>query len=131
MEELMNAGTSIGTPQKLEDVLHEEIKVIKGMARPEDHLAASLVHKAIGDRLHCVFVDNGLLRYEERERTMETFEQDLYLLVTCVDAQSNFCWVSAPCVNRSHGIKGRRLPTNKLQRWMAVESEGTTAHVQR
>jgi GMP synthase PP-ATPase subunit len=43
---------------------------------PEDHVicalsggvdstvAATLVHKVIGDRLHCVFVDNGLLRYK-------------------------------------------------------------------
>lgn len=27
-------------------------------------VAATLVHKALGDRLHCVFVDNGLLRYK-------------------------------------------------------------------
>ena len=59
---------------KMEDVLDEEIKVIKGMVGPEDHVicalsggvdstvAATLVHKAIGERLHCVFVDNGLLR---------------------------------------------------------------------
>lgn len=59
---------------KMEDVLDEEIKVIIGTVGPEDHVicalsggvdstvAATLVHKAIGDRLHCVFVDNGLLR---------------------------------------------------------------------
>ncbi|KAI7994079.1 GMP synthase [glutamine-hydrolyzing] [Camellia lanceoleosa] len=86
----------------MEDVLNEEIEVIKGMVGPEDHVicvlsgsvdstvAASLVHKAIGDGLHCVFVDNRLLRYKEREHMMETFEQDLQLPITCVDAQSNF-----------------------------------------
>lgn len=54
--------------------MDEEIKVIKGTVGPEDHVicalsggvdstvAATLVHKAIGDRLHCIFVDNGLLR---------------------------------------------------------------------
>lgn len=58
----------------MEDVLNEEIKLIKAMVAPDDHVicalsggvdstvAATLVHKAIGDRLHCVFVDNGLLR---------------------------------------------------------------------
>lgn len=58
----------------MENVVDEEIKVIKGTVGPEDHVicalsggvdstvAATLVHKAIGDRLHCVFVDNGLLR---------------------------------------------------------------------
>lgn len=60
----------------MEDVLDEEIKVINDMVGPEEHVicalsggvdstvAATLVHKAIGDRLHCVFVDNGLLRFE-------------------------------------------------------------------
>ena len=56
------------------DVMQEEIKVINEMVGTEDHVicalsggvdstvAATLVHKAIGDRLRCVFVDNGLLR---------------------------------------------------------------------
>ncbi|KAG8486803.1 hypothetical protein CXB51_020338 [Gossypium anomalum] len=87
---------------KTEDVMDEEIKVINNMVVPDDHVicalsggidstvAATLVHKAIGDRLHCVFVDNGLLRYKERERVMETFERDLHLPVTCVDATEQF-----------------------------------------
>ncbi|KAJ9555280.1 hypothetical protein OSB04_009894 [Centaurea solstitialis] len=87
---------------KMEDVMEEEIKVIKGMVGPDDHVicalsggvdstvAATLVHKAIGDRLHCIFVDNGLLRYKEQERVMGTFERDLHLPVTCVDASVQF-----------------------------------------
>ncbi|KAE8055383.1 hypothetical protein FH972_012224 [Carpinus fangiana] len=86
----------------MENVLDEEIKVIKDTVGLEDHVicalsggvdstvAATLVHKAIGDRLHCVFVDNGLLRYKERERVVETFERDLHLPVTCVDATDQF-----------------------------------------
>lgn len=58
----------------MENVMEEEIKVINSTVAPEDHVicalsggvdstvAATLVHKAIGDRLHCIFVDNGLLR---------------------------------------------------------------------
>ncbi|MBA0609570.1 hypothetical protein Godav_021603 [Gossypium davidsonii] len=87
---------------KMEDVMDEEIEVINNTVAPDDHVicalsggvdstvAATLVHKAIGDRLHCVFVDNGLLRYKERERVMETFERDLHLPVTCVDASEQF-----------------------------------------
>lgn len=87
---------------KLENVLDEEVKCIKDTVGLEDHVicalsggvdstvAATLVHKAIGDRLHCVFVDNGLLRYKERERVMDTFEKDLHLPVTCVDATDQF-----------------------------------------
>ena len=48
-------------------------------------VAATLVHKAIGDRLHCVFVDNGLLRFKEQERVMEMFKNHLHLPVDCVD----------------------------------------------
>lgn len=87
---------------KMEDVLDAEISAIKKTLGLEDHVicalsggvdstvAATLVHKAIGDRLHCVFVDNGLLRYKERERVMKTFEDDLHLHVTCVDASDQF-----------------------------------------
>ncbi|CAA6673359.1 unnamed protein product [Spirodela intermedia] len=87
---------------KMRDVLDEEIEVIKKTVGPDDHVicalsggvdstvAATLVHRAIGDRLHCVFVDNGLLRYKERERVMATFESDLHLPVTCVDAADRF-----------------------------------------
>ena len=48
-------------------------------------VAATLVHKAIGDRLHCCFVDNGLLRYKEQERVMKMFKDHLHLPVTCID----------------------------------------------
>nr|GMC80745.1 GMP synthase [glutamine-hydrolyzing] [Ipomoea batatas] len=87
---------------KMEDVLEEEIKVIRETVGPDDHVicalsggvdstvAATIVHQAIGDRLHCVFVDNGLLRYKEQERVMETFQRDLHLRVTCVDATEQF-----------------------------------------
>lgn len=134
-------GVSAGW--NMENVLDEEIRIINEKVGPEEHVicalsggvdstvAATLVHKAIGDRLHCVFVDNGLLRcvsdrvflwplrltkiikkillfvfqflsrkicpllfifcrYKERERVMETFEKDLHLPVTCVDATDQF-----------------------------------------
>ncbi|XP_031268900.1 uncharacterized protein LOC116137009 [Pistacia vera] len=93
-------GVSAGW--KMENVLDEEIRIINDKVGPEEHVicalsggvdstvAATLVYKAIGDRLHCVFVDNGLLRYKERERVMETFEKDLHLPVTCVDATDQF-----------------------------------------
>lgn len=87
---------------KMEDVLEEEIKVINNTVGPDEHVicalsggvdstvAATIVHKAIGDRLHCVFVDNGFLRDKEQERVMETFKKDLHLPVECVDAADQF-----------------------------------------
>lgn len=52
-------------------------------------VAAVLVHRAIGSRLHCIFVDNGLLRMGEAEQVMKSM-QSLGLNITCVDAGEKF-----------------------------------------
>jgi GMP synthase (glutamine-hydrolysing) len=49
-----------------------------------------LVHRAIGDQLTCIFVDNGLLRRGEAERVVETFEQHLGMKLVHVDAADRF-----------------------------------------
>eukprot|EP00227_Mantoniella_beaufortii_P021531 CAMPEP_0197592134 /NCGR_PEP_ID=MMETSP1326-20131121/14746_1 /TAXON_ID=1155430 /ORGANISM="Genus nov. species nov., Strain RCC2288" /LENGTH=561 /DNA_ID=CAMNT_0043157785 /DNA_START=31 /DNA_END=1716 /DNA_ORIENTATION=+ len=79
------------------NVLEEQIAIVKAKVGPTAHVicalsggvdsavAATLVHKAIGDRLHCCFVDNGLLRYKEQERVMKMFKDHLHLPVTCID----------------------------------------------
>jgi len=48
-------------------------------------VAAALIHRAIGDRLVCVFVDHGLLRLNEAEQVMRTFERNLGVRVLHVD----------------------------------------------
>jgi GMP synthase (glutamine-hydrolysing) len=53
-------------------------------------VAALLVQKAIGDRLTCVFVDNGLLRKNEFESVLNTFRGRLHLKVIGVDARERF-----------------------------------------
>ncbi|MBC7385902.1 MAG: glutamine-hydrolyzing GMP synthase [Cryobacterium sp.] len=53
-------------------------------------VAATLVHQAIGDRLHCVFVDTGLLRFEEGDRVMKLFTEKLHLPVTRVNAEARY-----------------------------------------
>eukprot|EP00889_Picochlorum_renovo_P006871 jgi/Picre1/33901/NNA_001380.t1 len=82
---------------KMENVLEEEMEKVRKQVGPKDHVicalsggvdstvAATLVHKVLGDRLHCVFVDNGLLRYKEGERVMSTFKEHLHLPVTKID----------------------------------------------
>jgi GMP synthase (glutamine-hydrolysing) len=52
-------------------------------------VAATLVQRAIGDRLTCIFVNHGLLRLKEAERTLETFRR-LGLRVVYVDATDRF-----------------------------------------
>ncbi len=53
-------------------------------------VAATLVHRAVGDQLTCIFVDNGLLRREEPEHVRETFERNLKVKLRSVDAAERF-----------------------------------------
>jgi GMP synthase (glutamine-hydrolysing) len=53
-------------------------------------VAALLVHRAIGDRLTCVFVDNGLLRKDEAQQVRRRFAERLHLNVVFVDATARF-----------------------------------------
>jgi GMP synthase (glutamine-hydrolysing) len=53
-------------------------------------VAALLVHRAIGDRLTCVFVDNGLLRKDEGQQVQRRFAQRLHLNVVTVDSSRRF-----------------------------------------
>jgi len=53
-------------------------------------VAATLIHRAVGDQLTCIFVDNGLLRREEPERTIATFGKHLHFDLRAVDAADRF-----------------------------------------
>jgi GMP synthase (glutamine-hydrolysing) len=53
-------------------------------------VAALLVHRAIGDRLTCVFVDHGLLRKGEAEQVVETFDGHFHVPLIHVQAQERF-----------------------------------------
>jgi GMP synthase (glutamine-hydrolysing) len=53
-------------------------------------VAAALVHKAIGDRLTCIFVDTGLLRKHERDNVERTFRKHMHLKLVVVDAREDF-----------------------------------------
>ena len=66
-------------------------EVLLGLSGGVDSsVAAALIHKAIGDKLTCVFVDNGLLRLNEAEQVMETFARHLGVKVIHVDASAEF-----------------------------------------
>jgi GMP synthase (glutamine-hydrolysing) len=53
-------------------------------------VAAALVHRAIGDRLTCIFVDNGLLRRGERDQVERTFRRTLHVPLVTADAEARF-----------------------------------------
>ncbi|MCM8596129.1 glutamine-hydrolyzing GMP synthase [Accumulibacter sp.] len=66
-------------------------EVILGLSGGVDSsVAAALIHRAIGDQLTCVFVDNGLLRLNEAEQVMQTFARNLGVRVVHVDASEQF-----------------------------------------
>lgn len=56
----------------------------------DSSVVAALLHKAIGDQLHCVFVDNGLLRFGEAEQVEETFGRTMGIDLHVVDAAQRF-----------------------------------------
>jgi len=65
--------------------------VICGLSGGVDStVTAVLIHKAIGDQLQCVFVDNGLLRKHEFEQVLDVFNKDLHLPVKGVEASDLF-----------------------------------------
>jgi GMP synthase (glutamine-hydrolysing) len=66
-------------------------EVILGLSGGVDSsVVAALLHKAIGDQLTCVFVDNGLLRYQEGDQVMATFAEHMGVKVIRVDAEQRF-----------------------------------------
>jgi GMP synthase (glutamine-hydrolysing) len=90
------AGT--WTPQNIiEDIvsrLKEDLgddEVLLGLSGGVDSsVTAALLHEAIGDRLTCVFVDNGLLRLQEGDQVMKTFAENMGVKVIRVDAEDAF-----------------------------------------
>ncbi len=66
-------------------------KVILGLSGGVDSsVAAALIHKAIGDNLTCIFVNNGLLRKNEAERVQDLFAGSFQMKLVYVDATRRF-----------------------------------------
>jgi GMP synthase (glutamine-hydrolysing) len=68
-----------------------EGRVLCGLSGGVDSsVASALVHRAVGDRLTCLFVDNGLLRQNERDEVVETFGRNLRMNLVVADASDRF-----------------------------------------
>ncbi len=82
------------TVRELKEKLGDD-KVILGLSGGVDSsVAAMLLHRAIGSNLHCIFVDNGLLRKDEFSSVLESYH-DMGLNVKGVDAKDRFYKVLA------------------------------------
>ena len=78
------------TVEKLKAQVGDEEVVLGLSGGVDSSVAAVLLHKAIGPRLHCIFVDNGLLRWREAEQVEEMFHAKLGLDLTVARAARRF-----------------------------------------
>ena len=79
------------TIQQIRTTVGPSQQVVCGLSGGVDSsVAAVLVHRAIGDRLTCLFVDHGLLRKDEAEQVMETFTRRFKMKVIKIDAADEF-----------------------------------------
>ena len=86
----------------IENFVENSIREIREQAGPhgravcglsggvDSSVAAMLVHKAIGPRLFCIFVDHGLLRKGEKEEVLSTFQDKFNMQIIAVDAAEEF-----------------------------------------
>ena len=88
-------------------------------------VAAALVHRAIGDRLTCIFVNNGLLRKDEPERLRETFGRNLHMNLVVSESTDRF-------LERLEGItdpETKRKTIGEEFIWVFEEEAGKLGHV--
>ncbi len=87
-----NAGSIVEREiEAVRNLVGEQGEVVLGLSGGVDSaVAALIVHKAIGERLHCIFVDNGLLRKGECEVVQEAFSEHLDMDLCTVDARDRF-----------------------------------------
>lgn len=79
-ETIKNIGETVG-----------QSHVILGLSGGVDSsVVATLVHRAIGDQLTCVFVDNGLLRKEENQEVQKLFGEHFHMDLKVIDARKKF-----------------------------------------
>ncbi|MBA4157141.1 MAG: glutamine-hydrolyzing GMP synthase [Gemmatimonadetes bacterium] len=90
-EPTWTAGSFIDTEiERIREAVGESRAVCGLSGGVDSSVAATLVHRAIGDRLTCIFVDNGLLRLNERETVERTFRRHMGIALEVIDASALF-----------------------------------------
>ncbi len=108
--------------EQIQQQVGETGKVICGLSGGVDSsVAAALLHRAIGDRLTCIFVDNGLLRQGERDYVAHLFADKFGSNLRVVDARDRFLTALAGCTDPE---KKRKIIGNEFV--FVFEEEGKT-----
>jgi GMP synthase (glutamine-hydrolysing) len=94
------------TTSRIRDEVGEGRVVCALSGGVDSSVAAALIHRAIGDRLFCVFVNNGVLRKNEGHEVLDLFKDRLHLNLRYVDAEDRFL----------AALKGVRDPEKKRKR---------------
>ena len=76
--------------KNIKDVVGNDDVILGLSGGVDSSVAAMLIHRAIGDQLTCIFVDNGLLRLNEAELVMKTYNKNLGVKVIHIDATKKF-----------------------------------------
>ncbi|MEE9493192.1 MAG: glutamine-hydrolyzing GMP synthase [Gammaproteobacteria bacterium] len=101
LQRFVHAICGCGALWTADNIVESSIETIRQQVGDEDVLlglsggvdssvVAALLHRAIGSRLTCVFVDNGLLRFQEGDHVMATFAEHMGVKVIRVDAEKRF-----------------------------------------
>jgi GMP synthase (glutamine-hydrolysing) len=118
VHEICACGHDWNMPDYVDEAIHKvraqvgEEEVLLGLSGGVDSsVVAALLHRAIGDRLTCVFVDNGLLRLDEAGQVMQTFARNLGVKVIHVDAARRFmdCLAGVTDPEQKRKIIGREF----------------------
>ncbi len=96
-------------------------KVILGLSGGVDSsVAAMLLHKALGEQLTCIFVNNGVLRHDEAEQVQEMYGRNFKMNLRYVDASKNFLTLLAGVTDPE---KKRKIIGNEFIRVFEEEAQ--------
>lgn len=76
--------------QKIKNQVKNDIVILALSGGVDSSVASVLIDRAIGKNLICIFVDNGLLRYQEAEQVMQMYKDNMGLNIIKIDAQQEF-----------------------------------------